>query len=108
MPSRVARSPVIETRSLAFIRWRARAPRVLLAALVVGLSARGLRTVVRAEPQPAVARFQAKAGGDLESEAFAEEFTRAYLTWDAGHPDERDRAVSRYASQHLDPGAGLR
>src|SRR3954454_24532514 len=107
MPSRVATSPVIETRSLAFIRWRARAPRVLLAVLVVALSALGLRTLVRPQPQPVVARLQAKASGDFESEAFAEEFARAYLTWDAGHPNERNRAVSRYASQDLDPGPGL-
>src|SRR3954447_11635623 len=108
MPSRVATSPVIETRSLAFIRWRARAPRVLLAVLVVALSALGLRTLVRSQPQPVVARFQANVSGDFEGEAFAEEFARAYLTWDGRRPEERDRAVSRYASQRLDPGAGLR
>src|SRR3954451_18247864 len=108
MPPRVAPPPLIATRSLALVRWRARAPRVLLVVAVFVLSALGLRALLRSESQPVVPRVQATSRPDLESEAFAEEFARAYLTWDAGRPDDRERAVSQYVSQELDPGAGLR
>jgi hypothetical protein len=45
--------------------------------------------------------------GDLQTRAFAESFARAYLSWDAEHPDDRETALRGYLSDTLDPAGGL-
>ncbi len=44
---------------------------------------------------------------DHALEEFAQGFARAYLTYDAGRAELRERALARYAPDELDAGAGL-
>jgi hypothetical protein len=46
-------------------------------------------------------------GADLAAEGFAALFARAYLTWEAGHPEARERALAPFVGQGMDAGAGL-
>ena len=56
--------------------------------------------------EPAPARAVAPAD-DLSAQGFAQAFARAYLTWNAWHPERHAQQVRPYVSQALDPGAGL-
>src|SRR3954454_7730892 len=97
----------VDSRSLSSLRWRARAPRVLALAGLLICAVLVLRPAARPEASTEPpARVQTPS--DLQAEAFAEAFARAYLTWDAADPASNERAVARYTSQALDPGAGLR
>src|SRR3954470_1058027 len=97
----------VDSRSLSSLRWGARAPRALALAGLLVCAVLVLRPAVRPEASTEPpARVQTPS--DLRAEGFAEAFARAYLTWDAADPASHQRAVARYASQALDPGAGLR
>ena len=80
--------------------WRlravARAPRLIALAACVILAALGVRALLVEEP-PERRTDAGSAMRDLAVEAFAEAFTRTYLTWDAEAIDERARALERYA-----------
>src|SRR3954451_24919311 len=97
----------VDSRSLSSLRWRARAPRVLALAGLLVCAVLVLRPAARpqASTEPP-ARVQTPS--DLRAEGFAEAFARAYLSWDATNPESHERAVARYTSQALDPGAGMR
>src|SRR3954470_22692110 len=97
----------VDSRSLSSLRWRARAPRVLALAGLLVCAVLVLRPAARPEASTEPpARLQTPS--DLRAEGFAEAFARAYLTWDAADPASHERAVARYTSQALDPGAGVR
>ena len=95
-----------ESRTLRAIRWRARAPRLALYLAAGVLSLAGIRAIA-APSQPAPVAPPATAPVDLEAHALAERFARAYLTWDARHPERREARLSRLMSSQLDPDAGL-
>jgi hypothetical protein len=59
-----------------------------------------------AAEQPPVRVVQERV--DLGAHAVAEGFARAYLTWDARHPERHEAAVARFVSAELDAGAGVR
>jgi hypothetical protein len=44
---------------------------------------------------------------DPQADAFAQAFTRAYLTWDASRPQLRERALHAVLATSLDPDAGV-
>ncbi len=44
---------------------------------------------------------------DLAAEGFATLFARAYLTWEAQHPEARERALAPFVGSGVDTGAGL-
>src|SRR3954454_24810336 len=97
----------VDSRSLSSLRWRARAPRVLALAGLLICAVLVLRPAARPEASTEPpARVQTPS--DLRAEAFAEAFARASLAWDAADPASHERAVARYTSQALDPGAGMR
>lgn len=98
--------PVVEPRSLRAIRWRARAPRLLVGSCIALLALAGLRgTLAPAERETATAREA--AGPDLRAGAFAEAFARAYLTWEPDHPDSREQRLARFLSHEVDIDAGM-
>jgi hypothetical protein len=71
----------------------------VLALVGVHTALAGARVQVVESPRP--------AGGDLEARGLAESFARAYLSWDAERPEDRERALRGYLSDALDPGGGL-
>ena len=98
--------PVVEPRSLRAIRWRARAPRLLVGSCIALLALAGLRgTLAPAERGAAPAREA--AGPDLRAGAFAEAFARAYLAWDPEHPDSREQRLASFLSHQVDIDAGM-
>ncbi len=46
-------------------------------------------------------------GEDLAAEGFATLFARAYLTWEAQHPEAREHALAPFVGSGIDAGAGL-
>src|SRR3954471_567227 len=97
----------VDSRSLSSLRWRTRAPRVLALAAALVCAVLVLRPTTRPETSTEPpARVQTPS--DLRAQGFAEAFARAYLAWDAADPASHERAVARYTSQALDPGAGMR
>jgi hypothetical protein len=106
---RVTRSP----RSNAFagtplwaVRWSARAPLVIVLLVGAVLAAAGVRTLL--QPQPITQRsVTGERAPDLGAHAFAEDFARTYLTWDARKSQAYERAVTRFLAADVDPAAGL-
>jgi hypothetical protein len=96
-------------RSTRTLRLRALAPRLLLYGLVAILSLAGLRQIVAgpASSPPPPAQVAQTTGEDLGAQAFAESFTRAYLTWQAGNAEEREHRLDPYLPGSLDADAGL-
>ncbi len=47
------------------------------------------------------------ASEDLAAEGFATLFARAYLTWEAAHPEAREHALAPFVGAGIDAGAGL-
>ena len=95
---------------LARPSWRvalsARAPRAiagLVAAVVMLAGVRAIVTGPAAAPEPP----PAPPAPDTAAQTFAEGFVRAYLTWDAEHPEGREARLAAYSSSELDAGAGL-
>jgi hypothetical protein len=101
----------IETASVSLrsARLRARAPRLLAYSLAVILCLAGLQAIIAGPPEASVVRASnplARAT-DRAAEAFAEGFTRAYLTWDSAQPEERERLLAPYLPSSMDADAGL-
>jgi hypothetical protein len=82
------------------MRLMARAPRLLAGAVAVVLILAGLRAVVFGAPAPRIERFYEPASNNIGTEAFAEAFARAYLTWN-GSGDIRayDQSLALYNQQ---------
>lgn len=95
-----------ESRSLRTLRLRARAPRVLTGLALGLVVVAGLRALV--QPAPAAPKGATSSSQlDPRVGAFAEGFARAYLSWDADKPEERERLLRGYLSRDLDPDGGL-
>lgn len=94
-----------ESRGLRGARARASAPRYLASAALFVLVALGLRSLVWM-PSPAPS-LPPSLGADAPSEDFALQFARAYLTYDSGRPEERNRALAPYLSEGMDAAAGF-
>lgn len=92
-------------RSYARVRWAARAPRLVALALAAVLGAAGLRAALAPPDSPRLV-IRHQAGGGLAAQGFAQSFARAYLSWDARRPGERERRLAGMVSTALDPGAG--
>lgn len=96
----------VASTSVSSVRLRARAPRVLLLAVIAVFSIAGVRAALRS-PAPAVTRVTSSTGSDVAVEAFAESFTRAYLTWEPGAAASRERNLRSMLSASLEPGGGV-
>lgn len=92
-------------RSARLERLRARAPRYLFVAAIAILCLVGLRSIV-SPAQPA-------SGGsgptlvDNAAQEFAQRFARAYLTYDARRPGQRERLLRPLVPSDLDTGGGV-
>jgi hypothetical protein len=87
-------------------RLRARAPRYIATGLLVVLVALGVRALL-STGSPPPPRPAASAAGDRAAEDFALQFTRAYLAYDADHPDAREQVLAGLVPASLDPEAGF-
>src|SRR3954471_9373110 len=97
----------VDSRSLSSLRWSARTPSALALAALLTCAVLVLRPATHPEASTKPpARVQTPS--DLRAEGSAEAFARAYRTGDAADPESHERAVARYTSQALDPGAGMR
>lgn len=87
-------------------RARARAPRYAFLALLLVVCAAGLRSIFL---PPASAPAPARVGPPLDyaEQNFALGFARAYLTYDAARPEEREAALKAFVGSGLEAGAGF-
>jgi Conjugative transposon protein TcpC len=99
-------SLVTETAALRALRWRARAPRVLVYALLAVLCLAGLRAAIAAPPKVPPAPSGPEPF-DLGAGAFAETFAREYLSLDPERPELREARLRGYLADTLEPDAGL-
>jgi Conjugative transposon protein TcpC len=97
------------SRVVSHRMWRTqlagRAPRLAFTGLVAILALVGLRSLLQgptASPKPV--RYAVRP--DIVAEAFAERFTRAYLTWNSSRPENHARAVEAFTTDGLESGAG--
>lgn len=93
----------VQSASVRRMRLVARAPRLLAGTAAVVLIAAGLRTIVFGAPAPKIERFYEPTSNNVGTEAFAESFARAYLTW-SGSGDARayDQSLAPYNQQFAD------
>jgi hypothetical protein len=98
--------PGVDTRSLRAERLRALAPRLVFGVTLGILALAGLRAAVMGPPAPAAAPRVA-AVPDQGAQGLAEGFARAYLSWDASHPEARERALRPFLSDSLETDGGL-
>lgn len=91
--------------------WRVRLARELPRYLVCGLSLAGMLASVRfaiAPPQSGLVSARAAAPvADLAAEGYAQQFARAYLTWESGAPEAHRLALASFLGPGMEPGAGL-
>jgi hypothetical protein len=99
---RIARRPL----------WRIRLARGMPRYVFYTLAAAGLAASARFALDPPRAALPAAllrgpAPEDLAAEGFASLFARAYLTWEAQHPEAREHALAPFVGPGMDPDAGL-
>ena len=93
-------------RSARTERLRARVPRYIGIGFLAITSLVGIRQILLpAEPVPGAP--PAEASADPAAENLAEQFTRAYLSYDAAHPEERERELRPFLGDELEPDGGL-
>jgi hypothetical protein len=101
--------PRTQRYSLRMLRFRTNLPRyVLYAVAIVAIVRAVLPNPSGPHPKPAPAR--PAGNNDLPAQSLAVEFTRAYLTYDASNPQERDQALASLVGQNsaaLNQGAGV-
>lgn len=98
----------VDLVSIRRARLAARAPQLAATATCVVLSTLGARDLLR--PGPSVATAVPSAAADATPAAlagFAQAFARTWLSWDVTDPGRRERALARYITGDLGPGAGL-
>jgi Conjugative transposon protein TcpC len=95
------------TRSLRSVRLQAHLPRVCAMAVLVILAAAGLRSALKGPPQPLVTRIVSASSLDQGQEAFAESFTRVYLSWDGADATAREAALKPFLTSGLDEDVGV-
>ena len=86
-------------------RIRARAPRYAFVAFVVLMCFAGIRSVL-APPTPSLPAPASGPPVDYAEQSFALAFSEAYLSYDSARPEERETALSRFASAGFEFGAG--
>jgi hypothetical protein len=97
----------ITTRRMRTIRQQVWLPRAFGLIVAAVMSAAGLRATF-APPRPEIIERTAAAQGiDQGAEAFAEAFTRVYLSWNTGAPQVREAQLAPFLSSALDPAAGV-
>jgi hypothetical protein len=92
--------------------WRIRLARGLPRHVLYALALAGALASARFALDPPrtalpAALLRRPAGEDLAAEGFATLFARAYLTWEAGHPEAREHALAPFVGSGIDAGAGL-
>jgi hypothetical protein len=92
--------------------WRIRLGRELPRYVIYALALTGALASARFALDPPRAALPASlprrpVGEDLAAEGFATLFARAYLTWEAGHPEAHERALAPFVGSGIDAGAGL-
>lgn len=92
--------------------WRIRLARGLPRYVIYVLALAGALASARFALDPPRAALPAAllrrpAGEDLAAEGFATLFARAYLTWEAQHPEAREHALAPFMGPGMDAGAGL-
>jgi hypothetical protein len=93
----------VQHTSARRMRLVARAPRFLAATVAIVLSLAGLRTVVFGAPAAKIERFYEPTSDNVGTEAFAEAFARAYLTWSgSGDIQAYGQSLARYNPQFAD------
>jgi hypothetical protein len=93
----------IHHTSVKQMRVLARAPRLLAVAVAVVLVLAGLRTVVFGAPAPQIQRVYEPTSDNIGTEAFAEDFARAYLTWNgSGDTQAYGQSLALYNPQFTD------
>jgi hypothetical protein len=102
----VTAAPATARRSLRQTRTRANLPRYALWTVLAVLALAGVRAII-AGPPPTPPTPKAAPSADLASEAYAQAFARAYLSWRRDPPERRDAQLATYVSADLDQGAGL-
>ncbi|MBS1895435.1 MAG: conjugal transfer protein [Actinobacteria bacterium] len=87
-------------------RAKARAPRYAFLALVLILCLAGLRSIF---VPPSDAPVGARTGPptDYAEQNFALAFARAYLSYDAARPEEREAALRPFVGEGIEAGAGF-
>jgi len=85
-----------------------RAPgRLAIIALLV-LAAVGVKATLAPRPTRITSPAPVVADGrDITAQGFAQAFARAYLSWDARHPEQHQRQVTPFLSGSLDGDGGL-
>ena len=88
------------------LRWSSRAPRLAVIAACMVLSAVGLRSLAKG-PVRSLATPPKAMEADVTAAAFAEDFARTYLVWDARWPERHERMLRRFLGSDVDSGAGF-
>lgn len=93
----------VQYTSVRRMRLVSRAPRLLAIAVAVVLALAGLRTVVFGAPAPKIERFYEPTSDNIGTEAFAEDFARAYLTWNGSRDTQAyGQSLALYNPQFAD------
>jgi Conjugative transposon protein TcpC len=100
-------APGTTSRSLSSIRTRTVALRLVAYGLVAILCIAGLRAIFTKPPATTSTRTVVQATGDEGAQAYAESFVRAYLTWDAAHPEQRPQRLATFGAPWIGDDAGL-
>ena len=92
--------------------WRIRLERGLPRYVLYALALAGLLASARFALDPPRTALPASllrrpALEDLAAEGFATLFARAYLTWEAQHPEAREHALAPFVGSGMDADAGL-
>src|SRR4051812_24156430 len=99
--------PRLQARSLRLLRWRARAPRLVVLGCLSLLALAGLRAAVAPAGSSSHPVSPVRTGIDPTVGSFAEAFARVYLAWDPAAPERREQLLARFLSRDLDPDGGL-
>jgi len=94
--------PARATRRLGRAPGTAAAVGLLLLAAVGVKATLAPRAASRSAPRASAAGVR-----DITEQGFAQAFARAYLSWDARHPDQHQRQVAAFLSMALDGDGGL-
>ena len=92
--------------SARYGRLRARVPRYAFLAAVLVLCLAGLHSILSPAAQSAPAEESAPPL-DFAEQSFSLAFAHAYLTYDAGRPEEREAALEPFAGSGFEVGAGF-
>lgn len=95
---------VLGSESVWGTRLRVAGPRYLAVGALGVLLLLGLRALLS---PPGATTVVPQSGADAPSQDFALQFARAYLTYEAGRPQERTRALARFMPAGMDRDGGV-